>query len=161
MVLILLAAALVFAWRRRRRSEEEPPHRIVRIAFASAGFAGAISSWLLVDQLIQYPAELELLAITALALIIYALTGLALFGIADFWLGLLRPRRSPGWFFAAILFFVLLIVAAAAAALAIGGVPEELLHMETLQLAVVGAIAGILWWSYLPQPRADVVRRFD
>jgi len=104
---------------------------------------------------------LELLAITALALILYVLTGLALFGIADFWLGLWRPRRSLGWFVAAILVFVLLVVAAAAAALAIGGVPEELLRMETLQLAAVGATAGISWWSYLPVPQADFARRFD
>ena len=159
--LVLLAVALVLAWRRSRRPAEESPPRILRILAAAAGFASATTLLLLVDQLLRYPADPEMVLMAAVALVVFTLTGLALFGLADFWLGLPGPRRSPSWLVAAITAFALLVVGAQAAALAIGGVPVELADVATLQFAAVGAIAGISWWSFLPPPRRQVADRFD
>ena len=160
MLLMLLAMAL-FARRRSRQSEAGTTPRLLRIFYTAVIFAGSVTLWLVVEYFATPGASDDLLPLAAFVAFILTLVGLVLFGIADFWLGLFRPRRSRSWLVAAVAAFVLLVVSSVLIASWIQGSIETPLLVEMLQLIVLGAVAGLTWWTYLPALRGDVARTFD
>lgn len=158
--LLVLIAVLIFALRRAERPGPDTPARSHRLTVASATFAGAFILLLLVQDYSLVRSD-ELAPMALVGLFVLTGIGLVLFGIAEFWLGFWRPRRTRGWLVAGALVFGALFSGAAGAA--------SWLHAETLhpiepvllQIAIVAAAAGIVWWCYLPIPRAVVAGAFD
>ena len=159
--LLALACAGSLAARRNRRPAEPAPPRLMRIFAAASLFASSLTLWLVADELSRSGASGELPVLAAVAAAAFLVVGLVLFGIADFWLAMLRPRRSRRWLAAAILLFMLLVGLCLAIALWATDPPANPIQANLAVTIVIAAAAGIAWWSYLPAPRADVAGRFE
>ena len=160
-VLVALAVACGVARRRTRMAEAEPPGRLMRICYSSMAFSGAMITLLVASEVFRTQPSSLMIPMVGIALASFTLVGMILFGIADFWLGLLRPCRNRSWMVAAIVSFGLVIAAALTLAYWIAGATQELLHPDVLQICGAGIAAGIIWWSFLPAPRRDVSGLFE
>jgi hypothetical protein len=124
-------------------------------------FASSLTLWLVGDELVRSGASTELVPLAAVAAAIFLAVCMVLFGVADFWLALLRPRRSRRWLAAAILLFMLLVGLCLAIAQLAVDPPTALVTAKMAATLVIAAAAGIAWWSYLPAPSTDVAGRFE
>ena len=159
--LLALVCAGSLAARRKRRPAEPAPSRLIRIAAAASLFAGSLTLWLVADELARSGAGEQMPLTAGLAAAAFLVVGTVLFSIADFWLALLRPRRSRRWLAAAILLFMLLVGLCLAIALWATDPTASLVQANLAVTIAMAAAAAIAWWSCLPAPRADVAGRFE
>lgn len=160
-LLIMLLAVVLFAWRRSKGTGDGIPPRLMRIVFTAVGFGGAFTL-MLVTELIWRSSPIEqLLQYSLISLAASTASGFVLFAIAEFWLGLMQPSRIRYWLFAAILAFAGLLLVAIAFIFWLKGILEQFNYPGMMPMIGLATIAAILWWSYLPPPRADVAQRFE
>ena len=159
--LLMFAAAAWFAARRSRAQGEVRPRRLVRIAYAAGFFAAAFTALLVLDELTDPGSTVALLPSAALSALVFLGVGAVLFGIADFWLGLAGPRRTPRWLAGAVAVFAAVAALCLAVPHWLRGEPVPLLRPDLLKMILATAAASIGWWAWLPAPNEDVSRRFE
>ena len=159
--LLALTSAAAIARRRIRTAEIEPPRRLPRVLQPSLLFAGAISFWLVASELWAPSSMGPLPLVAGFALLVFAIVGLVIFAIADFWLGLARPRRTRKWLYLGMLAFAAALGLATAAAAVAAGAADDFLHPLDLVVLAIGAACGAVWWAYLPPTHPDTVRVFE
>jgi len=161
LTLLILAATIWHVVRRRPPPDRRPLPRILRILYSAAGFSIVITFMLVAEYVWQDGDFDELLSNAVFVAVASMIVGTIMSGIADFWLGFRHPHRTRDWLVAAMMTFGAIIVAGAAFAVWLQGRLSDLLDWGVLQVPVLGAIAGALWWSCLPSLRSDLAELFE
>jgi hypothetical protein len=160
-VLLLAGVGLGLARWRSRRSGDQPIPRLVRILAAATGFAGAITTMLMLE-LFSDPAPVQLVVIrTVIAFAAFLLIGLILSAIADFLLGFLRPRRTLPWLAIALGAFFLCVATYFSLVAWADRVPIDVTARQILEVGIVASFMSFAWWACLAPRRKDVSRVFD
>lgn len=158
---LALVVAVVVARRRGRSTDDRPPRRLLRVLYPSLLMALALAAPFTAVELESPSVPAPTAPVAAFAFVMMALVYLVLFGLTDFWLGLFRPRRTPGWLAAGIVAFILVNALVAALAIWLGGPGTAPVQWADLAIAAMAAAAGILWWAYLPSPHPDRASVFE
>jgi hypothetical protein len=160
-IVLALVAAGSIAWRRSRVAAEEPPSRLLRIFYCSAAFSFTMVVALAAEEALNRGISWRTPPLVAMAAVAFMAIGVVLFGIADFWLNLFKPRLVRRWLAIAVLAFGLFFCFCLVVAFWVAGEAGDLVPPDILQMIGIGAVAGIVWWSYLPAPDANVAQLFE
>jgi len=161
LALLVLTVTAMTIRRRRPQPFQDPPSRKLRVFNTALGFAGIVTLMLVAEHFWHGRDADRLLPNAVFGLMATTFASIVLFGIAEFWLGLLRPVRTQGWLIGAMLSFGALVVGLVVFVLWIQDSAESLFVISALQLPVLGAVAGTIWWSHLPTLRSDIARTFE
>jgi hypothetical protein len=164
--LLAIAAAGWLARSRSRRGrggaeEATPLHRLRRLVYSAAAFGSAMTVALSPEYVLREGLSWNYLPLAALAVLVLSLVGMLPFGIVHFWLGLRDPRRDRPWLVRAVLTFVIVMLAGLMLIAAMGGNMWRVLDPALLSILAASAAAGLVWWAWLPPPRANVASRFE
>ena len=157
----ILALAAFLIWWRSRKYRADLPSRWLRILYSALAFGTALTLKLAAEALWHGRGTAALFPEAAIGLVAITLIMVVLFGIVEFWLGLFRPSRTIVWLIVAGLLLAALVNALVLAILWFENMVEGLVEYGELQLAAFGALAGLIWWSYLPSPPPDMSNAFD
>jgi hypothetical protein len=160
-IVLSLVAAGSIAWRRSRAAQEAPPSRLLRIFCSTAAFSITMVMALAAEEALNRGVSWRTLPLMAMAAVAFIAIGVVLFGIADFWLNLFKPRLVRRWLAIAVLAFGLFFCFCLVVAFWVAGEAGALVQPDILQMIGIGAVAGIVWWSYLPPPDANVAQLFE
>lgn len=164
--LVVLAAVALAVRRRVRRGGSAPAARSRRIVAAGATFGAVLAAMATAADLVAPASDwaaggaLERALGLGLRFGAGALLGALLLGTADLLLDAARPRRTRAWLALApplLAGFVVGLLAATGWHGGIGADPGPGLP----RLALAGLAGGLVWWSFLPLPGAEVAQLFD
>lgn len=160
-VLLGLGAAALFARRRGAAAAAEAPRRLLRIVAAALVLGIWMIARLAIGETVRagWSAEVPLMA--GVGFLVFVMIRLVLFGVADFRLGLMRPRRSRRWLIGAAIAFELLLGLCFFGISWAAGVLAEWRAVEIAEMAAGAAAIALVWWAHLPAPQREVRRVFE